>query len=298
MVRERPVRVAHVVGNFTTGSGGITLREALALDGGRYRSAIIAPEGGTLTRRAEEAGLEVMELSRMGTGRRVYPHDVAALREIASLLSAGRFDIVHTHAGRAGALGRIAAHRLGVRAVVHTFHGFPFNEFQSPPTRSALRTIERRLARITDYFLTDGTLVASEAVRLKIAPPDRIRALISPIDACPADVGGGSSPARATSARAARAARIVGTTARLATQKAPLDMVRAIAALRHEDVYMVWIGDGDLRAETSASSRRRASSTGFCSSAIATTSPGCCRRSTSSRCRASGRASRARWSRR
>ena len=98
MVRERPVRVAHVVGNFTTGSGGITLREALALDGGRYRSAIIAPEGGTLTRRAEEAGLEVMELSRMGTGRHVYPHDVAALREIASLLSAGRFDIVHTHA--------------------------------------------------------------------------------------------------------------------------------------------------------------------------------------------------------
>ena len=70
----------------------------------------------------------------MGTGRRVYPTDVAALREIASLLSAGRFDIVHTHAGRAGALGRIAAHRLGVRAIVHTFHGFPFNEFQSPPT--------------------------------------------------------------------------------------------------------------------------------------------------------------------
>lgn len=249
MVRERPVRVAHVVGNFTTGSGGITLREALALDGGRYRSAIIAPEGGTLTRRAEEAGLEVMELSRMGTGRRVYPHDVAALREIASLLSAGRFDIVHTHAGRAGALGRIAAHRLGVRAIVHTFHGFPFNEFQSPPTRSALRTIERRLARITDYFLTDGTLVASEAIRLRIAPPDRIRALISPIDHVPRTSAAARRRARERLGLP-ESARIVGTTARLATQKAPLDMVRAIAALRHEDVYMVWIGDGDLRAET------------------------------------------------
>ena len=35
-------------------------------------------------------------------------------------------------------------------------------------------------ARITDYFLTDGTLVAAEAVRLNIAPPDRIRALAQP----------------------------------------------------------------------------------------------------------------------
>jgi glycosyltransferase involved in cell wall biosynthesis len=243
------VRVAHIVGNFTTGSGGITLREALALDGDRYRSAIITPEGGSLIRRAEEAGLEVMQLRRMGTGRRVYTQDVAALREIASVLGAGRFDVVHTHAGRAGALGRVAAHRLGVRAIVHTFHGFPFNEFQSPATRGVLRTIERRLGRITDYFLTDGTIVASEAIRLRIAPPDRIRALISPID----HVSRTSAAAR----RRARerlglpaSARIVGTTARLATQKAPLDMVKAIAALGREDVRMVWIGDGDLRAET------------------------------------------------
>jgi glycosyltransferase involved in cell wall biosynthesis len=185
----------------------------------------------------------------MGTGRRVYPHDLAALREIGSLLSAGRFDIVHTHAGRAGALGRIAAHRLGVRAIVHTFHGFPFNEFQSAPTRSALRTIERRLARITDYFLTDGTLVASEAIRLRIAPPDRIRALISPIDLVPRTSAAARRRAREELGLHA-SARIVGTTGRLATQKAPLDMVRAIAALQRDDVYMVWIGDGDLRPET------------------------------------------------
>ena len=243
------MRVAHVVGNFTTGSGGITLREALALDGGRYQSAIIAPEGGSLTDRAQEAGLEVMQLRRMGTGRRVYTQDVAALREIASLLSAGRFDVVHTHAGRAGALGRVAAHRLGVRAIVHTFHGFPFNEFQSPATRRVLRAIERRLARITDYFLTDGTIVASEAIRLGIAPPDRIRSLISPIDHVPRTSAAARRRARKRLGLP-ETARVVGTTARLATQKAPLDMVKAIAALGREDVYMVWVGDGDLRAET------------------------------------------------
>jgi len=174
---------------------------------------------------------------------------VTALRELASHLAEHDFDVVHTHAGRAGAIGRLAAHRAGVRAIVHTLHGFPFNEFQNPATRAALRAIERRLGRITDYFLTDGSFVASEAIRLKIARPDRIRAVISPVDAVP--------PTSALARREARrilgipdGAKVVGTAARLATQKAPLDMVNAIAGLGRPDVYMVWLGDGELRSVT------------------------------------------------
>jgi glycosyltransferase involved in cell wall biosynthesis len=245
----RPLRVAHITANFADGSGGITLREALALDD-RFSSTILAPEDGSLFDRAEEAGLQVVRLRKMGRGRRVYPWaDVEAVRELTEHLRAGGFDVVHTHAGRAGAIGRVAAHRLGGCAIVHTLHGFPFNEFQSPVVRAALRRIERRLARITDYFLTDGTFVASEAVRLKIASPERVRAVISPIDAVP--------PVSEAARRDARRvlgipeeAKVIGTAARLAVQKAPLDMVRAIAALRRPDVYMVWLGDGVLRAKT------------------------------------------------
>jgi glycosyltransferase involved in cell wall biosynthesis len=192
----------------------------------------------------------VVRLRRMGGGRHVYPRaDAQAVRELCDRLRAGRFDVVHTHAGRAGALGRVAARRAGVRAVVHTLHGFPFNEFQSPIVRRTLLTIERRLGRITDYFLTDGTFVASEAVRLRIAPPERIRALISPIDPVP--------PVSAAARRTARRrlgipedAEVIGTAARLAVQKAPLDMVRAFARLGRPDAYMVWLGDGELRPET------------------------------------------------
>jgi glycosyltransferase involved in cell wall biosynthesis len=245
----RTLRVAHVTANFADGSGGITLREALALDE-RYASTILAPEDGTLFDRAEDAGLQVVRLRKMGRGRRVYPWaDVEALRELGDHLRAGGFDVVHTHAGRAGAIGRVAAHRLGGCAIVHTLHGFPFNEFQSPVARVPLRTIERRLARITDYFVTDGTFVASEAIRLKIAEPERVRAVISPIDAVP--------PVSEASRREARrvlgipdGAKVVGTAARLAVQKAPLDMVRAFAALRRPDAYMVWLGGGELRGET------------------------------------------------
>ena len=247
--RVRQLRVAHVTANFADGSGGITLREALALDD-RYASTILAPEDGTLFERAEDAGLQVVRLQKMGRGRRIYPWaDVEALRELTEYLEAGDFDVVHTHAGRAGAIGRVAAHRLGRPAIVHTLHGFPFNEFQSPLARVPVRRIERRLGRITDYFLTDGKFVASEAIRLKIAQPERIRAVISPVDVVP--------PVSEASRRAARRtlgipedAKVVGTAARLAVQKAPLDMVRAFAALRRPDAYMVWLGGGELRGKT------------------------------------------------
>lgn len=247
--RARPLRIAHVNANFFAGAGGIMLREALALDRHAYSSTILAPHDGTLLGRAEEAGLNVIRLDGLRGGRHAAILEVAALREITAHLRAGDFDVVHTHGTKSGVLGRLAGHRVGIRAIVHTLHGFPFHEFQSRVTRATLHTMERRLGRITDYFLTDGTFVASEAVRLKIAPPDRIRALISPIDDMPV-----VSAARRREARQLLGlpehAQVVGTVARIVKQKAPLDMVEAFAVLDRPDVYMVWIGGGELRART------------------------------------------------
>ncbi len=246
----RKVRVAQVVTKLSAGAGGITLRGALALDTTRYSTTIFAGEGGTLIAQAEEAGLEVIRLRHMAPLRRISWEDPNGLRELAAQLAAGDFDVVHTHSSRAGALGRVAAHRIGVPTIVHSFHGFPFHEFQSRVTRRTLLTIERRLGRITDFFLTDGTVTAAEAVRLKIAPPDRIRAIASPID-------DGIPLASETTRRRARrllnlpdGVKVIGTAARLDAQKAPRDMVKALAALGRNDVYMVWIGDGNLRGKT------------------------------------------------
>lgn len=246
----RQLRVAQVVTKFIAGAGGITLRGALALDPDRFETTIFAGEGGALIDRAEEGGLAVVPLRHMAPQRRIVPWaDVHGLRELSSHLAAGDFDLIHTHSSRAGALGRIAARRVGVPAVVHSFHGFPFHEFQSRATRAALIAIERRLGRLTDYFVTDGTMVAAEAIRLRIALPERIRAIASPIDDIP--------PLSESDREEARrilgipvGPKVVGTVARLSSQKSPLDMVRAIDSLQRSDVYMVWVGDGDLRART------------------------------------------------
>ena len=217
---------------------------------------IFAPEGGSLIEPALEAGVDLIRLQHFNGGRRVYPWaDVPAYKEIADHLQAGSYDLVHTHGARAGAIGRLAAHREEVPLIVHTLHGLPFTEFQSFATRRVLCTIEQRLGRITNFFVTDGTMVASEAIRQKIAPPHRIRATISPID----DVAP-LTPASRLRAREALGlpaqAVVIGTASRLSKQKAPLDMVKAFSELRRPDLYMVWLGDGDLRPQTEQAIKR------------------------------------------
>ena len=254
----RRIRVAQIVTKFTAGAGGVALRGALALDPERYSTTVFAAEGGALTGRAEAAGLEVVVVPHLALGRRVYPWDDArALRDLTARLGAGNFDLVHTNSAKAGALGRVAARSVGARAVVHTIHGFPFHAFQARPIRGSLITIERALGRITDYFLAAGTVTAADAVRLKIAAPDRIRAIAPPIDAeIPVVTAATRLEARRRLGLPTEA-QVIGTAARLDAQKAPLDMVAAFAALERRDVHMVWIGDGELRAETERSIERK-----------------------------------------
>jgi glycosyltransferase involved in cell wall biosynthesis len=92
--------------------------------------------------------------------------------------------------------------------------------------------------------------VAAQAISLKIAPAERIRAIASAIDV---DIPP-TSPDRRTSARKLLGlpedALVVGTVGRLAAQKAPQDLVAAFEAMGKGGAYCVWVGDGPLMDET------------------------------------------------
>jgi glycosyltransferase involved in cell wall biosynthesis len=247
------LRVAQVVTRFMAGAGGVALRGALALDPERYEVVFITGGGDGLIAQARAAGHEVVLLPHLRS--EIAPHeDRRALADLQACLKG--FDVVHTHSSKAGALGRLAAHRLEVGRIVHTFHGFPFHQFQSWPRRSAYIQIERSVGRFTDVFLATGSAVAAEAVIRRIAPPERIRT-----------IGVGlakalSAPGPLDRAEARRilcvppGMQVVGTVGRLSFQKAPEDFVRALAGLRRSDVFGVWIGDGPLRAKTERLARK------------------------------------------
>jgi len=241
-----PVRVAVAITRLEGGAGILALRGAAALDPAAFAVTIITGSGAPLIARARAAGLEVVvEPSlRAPIGPAA---DLAALRRLTALLRERRFDVVHTHTAKAGAVGRIAARRAGAGRIVHTYHGFPFHEFQSPARRSAYVAVERRLGRITDLALAVGGGVAVEAVRRGLIAPDRIRTIGVAVDEPPALA---ADPAARRRARRALGlppdVTVVGAVGRLAYQKAPEDFLAALRALGRPGVVGVWVGGGEL----------------------------------------------------
>jgi glycosyltransferase involved in cell wall biosynthesis len=86
-----------------------------------------------------------------------------------------RPDIVHTHAAKAGTLGRLAALLSRSRPVtVHTFHGHVLEGYFSKRQASLFRAIERWLAKRTSRLIAVSEEVRDDLVRLGIAPHERI----------------------------------------------------------------------------------------------------------------------------
>lgn len=72
--------------------------------------------------------------------------DRLAYQKIKNIIKEFKPDIVHTHASKPGALGRLAAHELKVPVIVHTFHGHSFHSYFNPIKTAFYRKIERYLA--------------------------------------------------------------------------------------------------------------------------------------------------------
>lgn len=73
-------------------------------------------------------------------------NDRAAYIRLKSIIHEFKPHIVHTHASKAGALGRRAAFDMKVPVVVHTFHGHVFHSYFGKIKTYLYKSIERRLA--------------------------------------------------------------------------------------------------------------------------------------------------------
>lgn len=73
--------------------------------------------------------------------------DYAAYKEIKKIIQEFKPDIVHTHASKAGAIGRLAAIHCNVPIIVHTFHGHVFHSYFGKLKTNFYKIIEKYLAK-------------------------------------------------------------------------------------------------------------------------------------------------------
>jgi len=129
------------------------------------------PGGEPLVEELRGEGIRVTTLRML---RRPSPlADLAALRQLTALLRSHAYHIVHTHASKAGFLGRLAARRAGVPAVLHTPHTFPFERVDT-----RLAPLYRWLERLAARWATRIVLVADSqrptALDARLCTDDRL----------------------------------------------------------------------------------------------------------------------------
>jgi len=79
--------------------------------------------------------------------------DFLALFEIYLFIKKSKPDIVHTHSSKAGILGRCAAKLAKVKVIIHTVHGWSFNNYQPIVLRKIFIWLERFIANFTDRLI-------------------------------------------------------------------------------------------------------------------------------------------------
>lgn len=80
-------------------------------------------------------------------------NDRSAYKKILQLIRQYKPDIIHTHASKAGAIGRSAGIAYGKAKMIHTFHGHVFHSYFSPVKTNIYKNIERALALKTDKII-------------------------------------------------------------------------------------------------------------------------------------------------
>ena len=104
--------------------------------------------------------------------------DQIAYRKIQNIIKEFKPDIVHTHAAKAGALGRRAAYKLGVNQIYHTFHGHVFHSYFGDFKTKIFKKIERDLAKKTTKIIAISEIQKKELSKIhKICPEEKIEVI-------------------------------------------------------------------------------------------------------------------------
>jgi glycosyltransferase involved in cell wall biosynthesis len=121
-----------------------------------------------------EVGLEPVYIPEMYREINVLK-DRRAYKKIKQIIKDYKPDIVHTHAAKAGTLGRLAAAECNVPVILHTFHGHVFHSYFSPLKTRLFLEIERYLARRSTRIIAISERQKKElGLIYKVAPLEKI----------------------------------------------------------------------------------------------------------------------------
>jgi glycosyltransferase involved in cell wall biosynthesis len=220
-------------------------------------SGAVGQDEGDMSYLLERHGVPLTSIPELGRTVRPFK-DAVALVKLVRLLHRSKPEIVHTHASKAGALGRAAAVLVSALTaserrpcIVHTYHGHTFSGYFRPSLARVFRLIERALGKATDVVVVLSTQQQDDIVdRYRIVPRSKTRIVPLGLELDP------FFTIEDDFIRRSRIEhgwpddwRVVLAPGRLTAVKAPRLLLRAFAsaAARDPRLHLVFAGDGELK---------------------------------------------------
>lgn len=249
MKKTDKINILHVI---TTLELGGAQKQALSLlsnlDCAQYNKHLISAPQGLLMQEAQ--ALNDVSLCLLPTLRRRISllNDIKSFLFIIKYVKQHNIHIVHTHSSKAGIIGRWGGCIGGAKAVIHTIHGWSFNDYMRLPLKRLYIFLEKITAGITTAFIAVSKNDINKGLHYKIGRQNQYNLIHY-------GISGNVNISPEQKARTKQALGIdsgkvcVGMIACLKPQKNPLDFVKLAANICHKypDAVFLSAGDGILR---------------------------------------------------
>ena len=252
------MRVTHIITRLIVGGAQentiatvLGLRRMSGVEVRLISGPTIGPEGSLEPDAEKIPGLltHIPELVRP-----VHPwKDRLALRKLEEVLREQKPDIVHTHSGKAGILGRLAARRAGVPVVIHTIHGPSFGNFQNAAANFVFCAAEKYAARATTHFIVVADAMKAQYLAAGIGKPEQYTKIFSGFALAPF-IAAKNDPELRSRLGIAPEDLVVGKIARLFKLKGHDDLFTVAPELvrQNRKIKFLLVGDGEWRARFEA----------------------------------------------
>ncbi len=180
---QPPLRVLHIITRMIV--GGAQENTLLSVEGldkmPEYEVTLVSGidrgrEGELLSRARENTHLLIIP----EMGRSINPFsDLISFWKLYRLIKKGKYHIVHTHASKAGVLGRVAAWLARTPLIVHTLHSLVFHEYQPWIVNRTWWLVKKICAPMTDHFISVSSVISDKAIAAGIDKPENFTTIYS-----------------------------------------------------------------------------------------------------------------------
>ena len=253
MVDKKKIKILRIINRFNIGGPVYNAVLLSAFMPEEYETLLIGgmPEENEANSLyiAEKYGISPVLISEMQREPNLM-NDNSALKKIKEIIRTFQPDIVHTHASKAGALGRKAAFDCGVPIVIHTFHGHIFHSYFSWWKTKLYQLIERRLSKKTTGIIAISAIQKDElSLKYRICHPSKIKIIPLGFDLRPFNENLKEKRAHTRNSYALEgsdiAVAIIGRLVAIKNHQMFLDIIEKVNQKTRKKVVYFIVGDGE-----------------------------------------------------